>query len=75
MNINQLKQLITQFYDYEITQLASAFLGLNWSLIFKAKTKANTPCGSPEQLLTSHQVACLFSCSPSQPCAGLQFCP
>ena len=25
--------------------------------------------------LTSHQVACLFSCSPSQRCAGLQFCP
>ena len=28
-----------------------------------------------QQLLTSHQVACLFSCSPSQPCAGLQCWP
>ena len=25
--------------------------------------------------VTSHQVACLFSCSPSQACAGLQFYP
>ncbi len=24
---------------------------------------------------TSHQAVCLLSCSPSQPCAGLQFCP
>ena len=26
-------------------------------------------------VVTSHQVACLFSCSPSQFCTGLQFCP
>ncbi len=27
------------------------------------------------ELLPSHQAVCLLSCSPSQPCAGLQFCP
>ncbi len=28
-----------------------------------------------QKLLPSHQAVCLWSYSPSQPCAGLQFCP
>ena len=45
----------------------------------KEKTAFATPDGlfqyKPQQLLPSHQAVCLLSCSPSQPCAGLQFYP